>query len=98
MWLGRGCTASSARGPLVEPERWGQVKQIVNACLEMEPGRRKEHIKTACIGDPTLIAEVESLLNSYDEVGDFLETSALGRHPESLTGRRIGSYQISGLI
>jgi len=74
--------------------RWKQVKQIVNSCLDREPGRRKEHILAACAGNPALLAEVEGMLASYAEVGDFLETPALeGEHERILTlmlGRTIG--------
>ena len=83
----------------MELERWGRVKQIVNACLDMEPGKRKAHIAAACAGDPALLTEVESLLASYADVGDFLETSALDEEQRKIqTGRKIGNYQISETI
>ena len=79
----------------MERERWSRIKQIVNDCLEIDPAGRKAHIAEACDGDATLVAEIETLLASYDEVGDFLETPALvADETETLTGRRIGPYQL----
>jgi serine/threonine protein kinase len=79
----------------MEPERWQQIKQIVNACLELEPDARERHIITVCASDATLAAEVKSMLASYAEVGDFLAEPVWDSGPgELLTGSRIGSYQL----
>ena len=53
-------------------ERWNRVKDIVNACRELKPQERKEHILVASGGEPDLIAEVESLL-SDEKTGEFSE-------------------------
>jgi serine/threonine protein kinase/Tfp pilus assembly protein PilF len=86
----------------VEPERWGRVKEAVNACLELKPEERKDGIRRACADDFTLMAEVETLLNSFERAGDFLEIpvteSLLDAEPEILVGQRIGNYQISAMI
>jgi serine/threonine protein kinase/Flp pilus assembly protein TadD len=57
----------------MERERWQRVNQIVNACLELKPEEREAAISKACDGDLTLMAEVAGLLDSYEQVGDFLE-------------------------
>jgi len=83
----------------MEPETWARVKRIVNECLELDPIQRENHIAQACGGDSSLTAEVESLLASYVEAGDFLEASALDEEHERIqTGRRIGNYQIQSTI
>src|ERR1700719_789741 len=79
----------------MQGEGWGRVKQIVNACLELEPGQRESRIAELCAGDITLIAEVESLLESHAEMGDFLTDSILdSADAELLIGRQIGPYQL----
>jgi eukaryotic-like serine/threonine-protein kinase len=88
----------------MEPERWKRVKEAVNACLDLKPEDRAAGIRKACGGETALMTEVETLLNSFDRAGDFLENpivdagSLAEPEPENLTGRRIGNYQISELI
>ena len=78
----------------MDPERWAQVKTIVNACLDLEPGSQDTRIQEMCAGDPSLIVEVRSLLDSHAELGDFMASSVLDpEREELLTGRRIGAYQ-----
>lgn len=76
-------------------KRWPQVKDIVNACVDLEPDQRGAYIQEACYGDATLCHDVTSLLAAYDELGDFLETPVLESEREELPpGSRIGSYEI----
>jgi hypothetical protein len=83
----------------MESDNWARVKQIVNECLDLDAAGRKGHIARACGGDTSLVAEVESLLASYEQVGDFLETPALdAEHERIQKGRRIGNYQIRETI
>ena len=58
-------------------ERWLQIKQIVNACLDMEPEGRAAYITRVCDGDSVLLGDVKSLLASHAELGDFMEMQAL---------------------
>jgi serine/threonine protein kinase/tetratricopeptide (TPR) repeat protein len=85
------------------PERWQQVKGVLQQILEISPPQRAAFLDQACDGDEPLRVEVESLL--ADEYAEgFLETplwtsavfeSALA---DSLVGRRIGAYEIVALI
>src|SRR5580658_2720047 len=75
-------------------ERWDQVKNIVNACVELGPDKRTAFLNHRC-ADDELRAEAESLLASLAEAGEsFLEQPAFERASESLTGRRIGLYEV----
>jgi len=80
------------------PERWRQIKELYDAALAREPGSRAAFLAKACAGDPALQREVESLLQSNEEVGDFLSATALkgsgGNGSEAFIGRRIGSYKL----
>jgi eukaryotic-like serine/threonine-protein kinase len=57
----------------VTPERWQQVKSILEGALERTPGERTAYLEAECSGDGELRAEVDSLLGSEDVLGDFIE-------------------------
>src|SRR5581483_10680969 len=75
------------------PERWHKVKDILQACLDAAPGQRNRLLEEACAGDEGIRAEVESLLASYEEAGDFLQDSPLGSN-DAVVGEQCGVYQI----
>ena len=65
--------------PPMTPERWRMVDAILQAALELEPGRRDAFVAVACGEDEGLRREVASLLAEHDSAGDgFLERSAAG--------------------
>jgi serine/threonine protein kinase/Tol biopolymer transport system component len=83
-------------------ESWHKVREIFDAALRREPAARRQFVSQACDGDAGLLAEVESLLSSFDEVGDFMEKPAIyGVADEVLAdsrklreGQRLGHYEI----
>src|SRR5690348_3900327 len=75
------------------PERWHKVKDILQACLDTPAAQRERFLDEACAGDGAVRAEVESLLASYEEAGDFLQDSPLGNH-DTVVGEQCGVYQI----
>jgi non-specific serine/threonine protein kinase/serine/threonine-protein kinase len=86
------------------PETWQQIKTIFHAALELDPARRAPYLREACAGDPLLRAQVESLVESHEQAGDFIaEPAFVGARlasgaeggAESLVGRRIGAYEIA---
>jgi serine/threonine protein kinase/tetratricopeptide (TPR) repeat protein len=81
------------------PERWPEVKEILAAALEMEPALREGYLERACAGKPDIRQEVESLIASFEDAGDFIERPALepGEASQAI-GRRIGAYRIEELI
>ena len=85
------------------PERYRQVKQIFQAALEVQPRARAAWLAEACANDDELRGEVESLLVSHDEAGEFIEVPAAAVITQpyadkddtaSVVGQRIGPYQI----
>ena len=48
----------------MNPERWRQIDQLLEAALEREPDERAAFLAAACEGDKSLRLEVESLLRS----------------------------------
>ena len=61
----------------MNPERWKQVDDLLQAALLLPPQRREDFLRKACAGDTELMQEVESLLRSHREAGDFLQTPAI---------------------
>jgi len=58
-------------------ENWQQVREIFDVALQQTPEQRINFINEACSGDTALLAEVESLLTSFDSSDDFMETPAI---------------------
>ena len=59
------------------PQEWQQIKDVLQAALELEPGERASYLDVACQGHAFIRHEVESLIGSYAS-GAFLETPILG--------------------
>jgi serine/threonine protein kinase len=86
----------------VNPECWGRIKEIFEAALELEPAQRPAFLDRCCGDDPSLRAEVESLLASHDGAGDFIERPVYEVVPnlfeqgiaDPMVGRQLGSYRI----
>jgi serine/threonine protein kinase len=84
------------------PERWQQIKGLFHAALEREPHARVPFLDEACPGDPALRGEVESLLSSYEQTGEFIDSpayeAAAGLIIEKTSGLTaseiLGSYRI----
>ena len=85
-------------------EQWQQIKVIVQTALEIEPAERSRFIAENCSGDKVLYREVQSLLYSHENAGDFIQTPAfVGRiklpatnnfSAELETGKNIGHYEV----
>jgi eukaryotic-like serine/threonine-protein kinase len=82
------------------PERWQQIKTLLQEALERDPHERKAFLDEKCGGDPELRAEVDALLDSHAQSGDFIESPAYELLADSLTqtdlapGAAIGPYEI----
>jgi serine/threonine protein kinase/WD40 repeat protein len=89
-------------------ERWRQVEDIFHSALDRAPRDRAAFLDAACADDGALRLQVEDLLESFDEAGDFIEKPILDdrlfssaktpAHSESLIGDKIGNYEILALI
>src|SRR5882672_4010894 len=84
------------------PERWQKIENVLQGALDRPPRERASFLKEACAGDARLKEEATSLIDAYDEAGDFIEQSALvqdarvlvGDDLDSKIGRPIGPYKI----
>jgi eukaryotic-like serine/threonine-protein kinase len=81
---------------VTQQEQWSKVKEAVAAALERPAAERSAYLDGVCDGDPSLRAEVDSLLSAY-ETSDGLSTPAwLGQlqHNQSFTPNTIGPYHL----
>ncbi len=85
----------------MNPERWQQVRGLLDRALAVPDFERPELLDEACSGDSELRAEVESLLQSHDQAGSVflrepafdLKTAAVELMGSRL-GRRVGVYRL----
>jgi serine/threonine-protein kinase len=86
-------------------ERWRQVKETFQAAIELPVAERAAYLKEVCAGDPSLLAEVESLVAAHEQPGNFLDEPALNlaadsvaEPGDSLIGDSLGRYRILELL
>jgi serine/threonine protein kinase len=87
------------------PERWQQVKAVLEQVLDLAPEQRKAFLDDACRDDHALQQEVESLLLEAGDGEDGLLQSPVhvtlknwSLREGPLVGCRIGPYQILEMI
>jgi eukaryotic-like serine/threonine-protein kinase len=92
----------------VTPERWSEVQQRLEVALSLTIAERRTFLE--CIGtkDEELRRELESLLASDKDDPDFMGTPAVcllggppfesGLVPNSMLGRTLGAYTITGQL
>ena len=90
----------------MQPERWEQINQLFHSALERDSSERAAFLSQACAGDDSLREEVESLIESHERPGSFIERPAgdiaadLFAESESqlTTGQSVGHYKILSLL
>ena len=88
----------------MNPERWQQVRELLDRAIAAPQEERSGLLETACAGDAELRSEVESLLRSHQQAGtEFLKKAALdvgvGVLDEGYRiGRRVGVYRLTEKI
>jgi serine/threonine protein kinase len=84
------------------PERWQQLKSVLEPAMELAPERRADFLDEACAGDLELREEVESFLEYETASDDLLENPIFSpvlqeiaeEMHEDFAGRQIGKYRI----
>jgi serine/threonine protein kinase/Tol biopolymer transport system component/tetratricopeptide (TPR) repeat protein len=85
------------------PERWKKVEEVFESALECSPDERRGYLVEACAGDESLRGQVETLLQSYEAAGSFIEAPVLApdaartlidENSPAMIGRRVGSYKL----
>jgi Tol biopolymer transport system component/serine/threonine protein kinase len=79
----------------MHPERWKQIKEILDVSLRLPLEEREEYLTRVCEADAELRQEVESLIEAHEEAGDlFDEPPPMPERPDPLLGARLGPYRI----
>ncbi|HUQ09412.1 MAG TPA: serine/threonine-protein kinase [Steroidobacteraceae bacterium] len=106
MGLGPRLASPRARD-IVTPDRWSRIKTLFAAASELPADSRAEFLARETHDDPSLLAEVRSLLDAHDQPGEFLEPVAPQVRAEAVAspsgassriGERIGAYRIVGVL
>jgi tetratricopeptide (TPR) repeat protein len=86
-------------------ERWRMIEEIYQAAADLEPVARAGFLEQACGSDCVLRREVEGLLGASGDVDTAIEASIrteaetlANRASESVVGKRIGLYRVTGII
>jgi len=84
-------------------EEWQRVKRILDAAIDMAADDQVAFLDQACKGDRALRADVESLLVSFANAGEFIEKPVVApAHQVELDrlspGTALGPYRIVQLI
>ena len=87
-------------------ERWRQIEEIYYAALERTAGERAAFLAERCASDEDLRCEIEALLESNSQAGNFLEAPPDEVASEmfadesfnSLIGRTLSHYQLRSLL
>ncbi len=90
----------------MNPERWQQINDLYYVALERDEPARAAFLDEVCAEDPALRREVQSLLESNDEAGEFLASSALDVAAKALAiepdrfliGQKVSHYQVLSLL
>ena len=89
----------------MDAERWRRINELFHAALERDPGSREAFVDEACAGDPALRTEVLELLRMHSGPG-AIDRPAVEADPDllltgdddPLIGRRLGPYEVTGLL
>ncbi len=87
-------------------KRWHDIDRVFQIALECDPAERTAFLNQLCADDPSLRNEVEALIRSYEQAGDFIEEPLFKAAPElvvdseanSLAGRTVGPYRVETLL
>lgn len=79
------------------PERWQQIKDVLDAVVSIAPSERGAYLTQACAQDSELRREVDSLLASHDDAASgFLVSPLTGQSPR--TNRSGGAATAAGRL
>ena len=85
------------------PDRWSRVAELYDAAATLPKEQRTAFLSTACVGDPELIEEVESLI-AQDDVSSpmddpvWIPDDLLAQPAVLPPGTRLGQYVIEGIL
>ena len=85
----------------MEPQRWQQIKNILDIALDLPPAERDELIQDRCTDDEELYREVVSLLEENDTQNALMDRPVISLRDlaePSLEGHMLGPYELRQVI
>ena len=87
-------------------DRWHRIETVFAEALARHADARDAFLNEACAGEPSMRAELDSLLKAHLEHGSFLESERPAEPdgenvpdpPPLLPGIRLGAFEIVALI
>jgi eukaryotic-like serine/threonine-protein kinase len=80
------------------PERWQQIRDVLEKALSLAPEQRSALLDRACASDSALRKEVETLLASSDDVRSSFLASAPMPRVTLAQGTKLGEYEIKSML
>ena len=88
------------------PERWQEIERLYRLALALDASQRSNFLQNACGGDESMHREIESLLAHSEPAEHFMEAPGVTvladamaeERRRSMSGRRIGPYQIISFL
>src|SRR5262245_36456537 len=72
----------------ISPERWREIKPLLESAIELKADDRRAFLDKACAGDEALRREVDSFLAAHEQAGDFMDKPAVEEAARMLAGER----------
>ena len=70
----------------ITPERFAQIRRILEGAVELPAGGRRSYLEAECRGDSDLRRQVESMLQAAEDSHAMLDQPAIGLETELTTG------------
>lgn len=84
---------------LSDPIHWSKVTDAFGELVELSPEERAERLAGFAIRDPTVHAELLTLLASHEALGDQFSGAAAWRdRPSTMLGRRFHAFRVTRLV
>ncbi len=81
---------------MTDPARWKRISDLFEAALDLPPGERTRWLEEQDLSDPTMLPEVEGLLQAHERVDGILDRSVpvatpTPDGPPDLDGKQLAS-------
>ena len=80
------------------PVTWARVTDLFEQAVGRPAPQREAFLSMLRLREPTIAAEVASLLASHDRPGEFMPSLSLNDEAPDLAGRTIGAYRLLTLL
>lgn len=87
----------------MSPAHLKRLDELFHSALELPLERRGAFLDEACVNDPELRDEIESLISAHEQSGDFIagsaaDVAALLLGGGALCGKQVAQYQVDRLL